>query len=284
MAHRTIAIVYDFDGTLSPHSMQEYTVLPQIGIKGPKFWDEVRKENRRIQGEIMITYMMKMLDLANEKRVKITQKALRQSAIHIKYFPGVKKFFRRINEYVRKISEGRVKVHHYVISAGLKEILDGISIRNDLERIYASEYNYNHYGAATFPKLVITDTVKTQFLFRINKGKEDLDQSVNEHMPEEERPIPFSNILYLGDGLSDVPSMTVTMKNRGYAIAVYSNREGNRVCRKLFRAARVDFMAKADYRSGSDLDKAIKQVLRIMVESIFFQDASLRNYLKHVKG
>ncbi len=278
--HKTIAIIYDFDGTLSPLPMQEYTVLPEIGIRGKRFWEEVREENTRISGEGMITYMMKMLELANSKKIPITRRNLGRLSNRIRYFPGVERYFPRINRYVRRISSNRVQVRHYVISAGLREILEKASIRKYFKQIYASEYFFDHYGAAQFPKLVVTDTVKTQFLFRINKGREKISENVNEHMPAHLRAIPFSNILYIGDGLSDVPCMTVTTKNGGYAVAVYKNGKGLTECKNLWRARRVDFIAKADYRQGSALDKTIKVVLDAMTKGIFFQETAFKQFVK----
>src|SRR5262249_19119321 len=135
-------------------------------------------------------------------------------------------------------SAGHVKLQHYLISAGQKEILDGVSIRRHFRRIYASEYHFNHHGVATFPKFLVTDTLKTQFLFRINKGIEDVNRSINEHMPEDQRPIPFHNIIYVGDGMSDVPSMALTTKSGGHAVAVYDPRKrgGRASCVRLLDA------------------------------------------------
>ena len=216
-----IAIIYDFDGTLSPLPMQEYTILPKIGIKGKKFWNSVKVENKRNEGEEIITYMMKMLRMSDNAEVKMTKRDLGQLASRIRLYPGVKGFFPRINKFVKEQSKGQVRIKHYIISSGLKEILRKISIRRSFANIFASEYHFDHNGVPNYPKLVITDTVKTQFLFRINKGKEKVTDNINTHMPEYDRPIPFSNMIYIGDGLTDVPCMTVTKKSGGYPIAVY---------------------------------------------------------------
>jgi hypothetical protein len=168
-----------------------------------------------------------------------------------------------------------VKLLHYVISAGLREILEGVSIKRHFSRIYASEYYFNHHGAATFPQVVITDTQKTQFLFRINKGKENVSDSINEYMPEIERPIPFQNILYLGDGHTDVPCMTVTRKNGGHAIAVHKPRVSKSiaVCKRLLKAERVDFFAPADYRKGKMLERQVQTVLDLMISRVMYEKA-----------
>jgi len=274
MKKNTIAIIYDFDGTLSPLPMQEYTVLPKIPVVPKKFWSEVRSENRQKDGEEIITYMMLMLKKANDAQVKITKADLGRLASKISYYPGVEKFFERINKFVNEKSEGKAKVRHYIISSGLKEILRKISIKKFFYNIFASEYAYDHYGAAQYPKLVVTDTVKTQFLFRINKGREKITESINEFMDEERRPIPFHNIVYIGDGMTDVPCMTVATKNGGYAIAVYKPKthKGLNVCRKLFKANRVEFIAPADYRENKELEQHLKIIIESIIHAIKYRN------------
>lgn len=269
----TIALVYDFDGTLSPQPMQEYTVLPQIGVEPKQFWKEVSNEARETDSEEMLVYMRILLDRANSASTHIGRNDLKRMGRAIKYFPGVKQWFSRINNFVKKEGKGRIKIKHYIVSAGLREILEGTSLKKHFERIYASEYHFNHHDVATFPKQLITDTAKTQYLFRINKGKEDLGENINDHMPESIRPIPFSNIIYIGDGITDVPSMAVTKSNGGNTIAVYkkNSRKGMRVCKNLLKVARVHFIAHADYRLGSHLDKRVRILLRSVISSIEYQ-------------
>jgi len=280
-----IAIVYDFDGTLTPLPMQEYTILPKIGISGPDFWKKVKKENDRIQGEMINTYMRLLLEEAEKKRVPIKRELLGESAKNIKYFPGVKTFFERINQYINDTTSGEIKLRHYIISSGLKEILEKTPIYNYFYNVFASEYYYDHYGRAIFPKIAICDTLKTQFLFRINKGKEDMRESINTHMPIHERPIPFENILYIGDGLTDVPCMSVTKKNNGYTIAVYqSNKEETiKVCEELIIGERVDFVVEADYRKSSELEKIVKLTLDTMIQGIYFKNGKRKNIAKYFK-
>lgn len=186
----TIALVYDFDGTLSPQPMQEYTVLPELGEDSSQFWKECTKEAKKHKADGMLTYMRLLIEKMESHHTHLDKKALRNLAKDIKYFPGVETWFDRINEHVREKSNGKVKVQHYIISAGLKEILDGIKIRKHFEKMFASEYYFDHHNAAKFPTIVINDTSKTQYLFRINKGITDINKSINDYMPEKERPIP----------------------------------------------------------------------------------------------
>lgn len=269
----TIALVYDFDGTLSPLPMQEYTVLPKLGIAPEEFWGEVEKSAQHSGEEKMLGYMRLLLEKAYEKKVNIGKEDLRAMGTSIEYFPGVENWFDQINHYVQDKSHQQVKVQHYIISAGMKEILEGVSIRNHFKQIYASEYHFNFQGIATFPKRLITDTTKTQYLFRVNKGKEALQDSINEHMPERERPIPFSNIIYIGDGMTDVPSMALTKKNGGHTLAVYDplkpkNRD---ICVSLMQAQRVDFIAEADYREQSLLSARVRLILDAIIADIAYR-------------
>jgi len=232
-----IAVVYDFDGTLSPQPMQEYTVLPKIGIDPAQFWAMVNREARETESDPMLVYMRHIIESLERAKVDVKREDFAAMAASIEYFPGVATWFARMNAYVRRRSRGEVALAHYLISAGQKEILDGASIRNEFKRIYASEYHFNHHGVATFPKMLVTDTLKTQFLFRINKGRELVTESINEHMPESQRPIPFPNIIYLGDGMSDVPSMALTKKSGGHTVAVYDPKgKGRATCVKLLEA------------------------------------------------
>ena len=267
----TIALVYDFDGTLSPQPMQEYTVLPKIGAKPAEFWAKVNREARETESDQMLVYMRHIIEALERAQVDVKREDFAAMARRIEYFPGVETWFARMNGYVRKRSRGSVTLRHYLISAGQKEILEGVSIRKHFKRIYASEYHFNHHGVATFPKFLVTDTLKTQFLFRINKGLEKVTESINEHMPESRRPIPFQNIVYVGDGMTDVPSMALTKKSGGHAVAVYPPRgEGRATCVKLLDAGRVDFIAAADYRRDSKLSRRVELLLDAIIANIAY--------------
>jgi phosphoserine phosphatase len=268
----TIALVYDFDGTLSPQPMQEYTVLPELDLSPRAFWEECQQEARKYNADAMLTYMRLLIEKIEAKHTHLDKKKLRDLARSIRYFPGVESWFDRINHHVKSVSFGKVKVRHYIISAGLKEILEGITIRKHFEKMYASEYYFDHHNAARFPTVVINDTSKTQFIFRINKGVEDITRSINEYMPEGDRPIPFENMLYIGDGLTDVPCMTVTKNYGGFALAVHKprNQESIAVCRKLAEADRIDYYAPADYRPGKTLERRVKLILNFIIARIMF--------------
>jgi len=270
MNQRIIALVYDFDGTLSPLAMQEYTVLPALNINPEKFWKAVDLEAKKTSSEPMLVYMRLLLEEMEKRNHYVTRAEYKRMAAKIEYYPGVSDWFPRINQFVKKESKTKIQVEHFIISSGMKEILDGIAIRKYFRQIYGSEYHYNSNGKPVFPKMLITDTTKTQYLFRINKGREHVAESINEHMPENERRIPFSNIIYIGDGLTDVPCMTLVRKSGGYALAVYSTKStgGLKVCQGLLKSGRVSYIAPADYRKGSTLDKYIKSLLTTRISEL----------------
>ena len=250
---KTIALVYDFDGTLSPRPMQEYAFLPTIGQDPAEFWSESNRIAREQKADPLITYMHLLYKKAKDKGVRIDRDDLVAQGAHVELFRGVLGWFEAINAYVsdHAASHG-VTLRHYLISSGLTEIIEGTPIYNEFHNVFASEYWFDAYDLP-YPKRVITDTGKTQYLFRINKGIEDLGVSINDHMPEVERPVPFSNMIYFGDGDTDVPSMAVMRKNGGYAVAVHPEGRGQAKCVNLFEAGRCDFYAPANYRPGSDL-------------------------------
>lgn len=269
----SLAIVYDFDGTLTPQPMQEYTVLPELGISAEQFWNEVNAEVRRTGGDPILTYMRLLVEQIEANKAHLSREALRRLAAGIKYYPGVEQWFERINNYVAERSNGQVQVRNYIISAGLSEILEGVSIKHHFNRIYASQYYFDHHEAARFPTIVINDTAKTQYLFRINKGREEALETINEYMPESERPIPFQHMLYIGDGMTDVPCMTVVKNYGGFAVAVHKPRTPTAVsvCRRLVDAGRIDFYAPADYRQGRKLEQRIHKILDLIMARISFE-------------
>jgi hypothetical protein len=250
---KTIALIYDFDGTLSPRPMQEYTVLPKLGVDAETFWAECGQIARTQKADPLITYMHLMYKKARERGVRIDRDDLVALGRDVELCPGVADWFGTIDAYVSdRAGTGDISVRHYLVSSGLTEIIEGTAIYPCFHNVFASEYWFEAYEVP-FPKRVITDTGKTQYLFRINKGIEDLGESINHHMAMEARPIPFENMIYFGDGDTDVPSMAVMKRNGGHAIAVHAEAKDRQKCIDLFSANRIDFFAAADYRTRSEL-------------------------------
>ncbi len=269
---KTIALVYDFDGTLSPRPMQEYSFLPQLGVDAAEFWAECGRLARIERADPLITYMHLMYKMAREKGLRIDRADLVRQGAAVELFPGVEDWFDAIADYIQIRAESAgVQLRHYLVSSGLTEIIEGTRIRRHFHNVFASEYWFDAYDLP-FPKRVITDTGKTQYLFRINKGIEDLGESINAHMAEDLRPIPFRNMIYFGDGDTDVPSMALMRKSGGHAIAVHPEGGDVAKCAELFRAGRVDFYAAADYRRGSALFKRTCLLLDRMLADIRIQE------------
>lgn len=280
-AQNIIAIVYDFDGTLSPGNMQEETIFRAYGIDKKKFWAKSRALVDRRGYEKTLAYLKLLIDDPVFKRHPLTKKKLREFAAHTPYYPGVDDgYFDQLRAFMRslpEVSEAGITLEHYIISSGLEEILEHVSIRKYFKKIYACAYDFDR-GRPVFPKLVINDTNKTQFLFRINKGKFKLSESINQHMPEEERRIPFRNMIYIGDGITDVPSMTVMQKAGGNSIAVYDPaRRVPREVKAMVAEHRAQHFAPADFRPQSLLIKILHQTLKKIIASIVYRSSAERS-------
>ena len=273
---KTIALVYDFDGTLSPRPMQDYAFLPQIGQDASAFWKESNRLAKEQGADSLITYMHLLYKKAKEAGVRIDRDDLVAQGRNVELYAGVEDWFDALGDYVKLRAESHgVGLRHYLISSGLTEIIEGTRIYKRFHNVFASEYWFEAYDLP-YPKRVITDTGKTQYLFRINKGIEDLGNNINEHMPEDARPIPFFNMIYFGDGDTDVPSMAVMRKNGGHAVAVYPPGKAKKKCVDLFKAGRCDFFAPADYRRGSELFKRTCLLIDRILADIRVQEEKWR--------
>ena len=270
----TIAIVYDFDKTLSPKDMQEFGIFDHIGADPATFWAEVKAVRQETRAEELLVYMRKMIDMAQQKGSGFTQEKLVSLGKDIKFFDGVETWFERVDEYVHELTgDDTVKVEHYIVSSGLRDMILGSRIADKFKRIYACEFMYEG-GVPVWPARIVTDAAKTQYIFRINKGVLDpVDGTINDHMPEAERAVPFSNMMYIGDSDTDIPSMAVVMKNGGHSVAVYNpdkkiNDEHMQKMAKLKDAGRIDFYCEADYSEGSKLETMIFKTLQVVASRI----------------
>ena len=257
-----IALLYDFDKTLCTTDMQNYSFIPSLGMSPAEFWAEANVFARANRIDGILAYMYTMIREAERRAQPFTREDLVEKGKSVVLFPGVEAWFDRINAFGR--AQG-VQIEHYIISSGLREIIEGSAIRDAFKEIYASEFYYDEQGRPVWPKLAVNFTAKTQFVYRINKGVLDVsdDKTLNDSMPDDSKRVPFHNMIYLGDGLSDVPCMKMMRAYGGQAIAVYqeSNRTG---VEDLLAKGRVDFIFHADYREGTALDKTVKNIIRKM--------------------
>lgn len=261
-----IAICYDFDGTLSPKNMQDYDFIPQLKLNPQDFWKEVQARAKEQNADEILTYMCIMLEKATPGTgVQITRKAFADYGKKVDLFPGVIDWFRKITAFGK---EQGANIEHYIISSGIKEMIEGTRIGREFKKIYASSFMYDQNGVAYWPALAINYTTKTQFLFRINKGMLDVydNTKINAFMEKDERRIPFQRIIYIGDGSTDIPCMKLVKVQGGYSVGVY--KPGSRKkssAEKLLKENRVNFVAPADYTETSILFSQIKVVITKMI-------------------
>lgn len=268
-AKTTVAIAYDFDGTLAPGYMQEYDFIPKINIANEAFWEESNQQAEKHDMDGVLSYMLLMLKKAKENDVSIKEENFMNYGAKIKFFEGVETYFDRINRYAQRKN---IILEHHIISSGLREFVKGTPIAHHFKNIFASGFTYDDDGVACWPALVVNYTNKTQFLFRINKGiNNSYDNSlINKRIPEDQKVVPFEHIIYIGDGETDVPAMKMVKHQGGTAIAVYNpyikkSKNGmqtpREACRELIRYDRADYIAPANYLENHELDMILKKVL-----------------------
>lgn len=267
----TVALMYDFDGTLSPANMQEYDFMNAIGLKEKNtFWDDAYKLAKQQDASSILSYMKLMVDKAKAGGLSIRRQQFVEFGKGIELYQGVEDWFPMINEEGRKMG---VNVEHYIISSGLKELIEGTSIAKYFKQIYACSFMYEN-DEAIWPAVAVDFTSKTQFIFMINKGIYEIyeNSKINDSMPDEGRPVPFQNMIYLGDGETDIPSMRIIKSEGGHSIAIFKeNVDNSRAqAKNLVKRGRVNFACPGDYRRGSELYNAVMATMaKIKTDSIF---------------
>lgn len=257
--HVPMTIAYDFDGTLADGNMQEHQFLPDISMKPADFWTEVKRLTKEHQADEVLVYMNLMLRKADAAGVPVRRDDFKARGKKIVLFEGVEGWFDRITEYAR--SKG-VKLEHVLISSGNAEIFAGTPIAPKFAHIYASKFMFDQNGVAVWPALAVNYTTKTQYLFRINKGAHDLSDNaaVNKFVTKSERPVPFENMIFIGDGSTDIPCFRLVKEEGGLSVAVYKSRtKGAQDKADAYIVdGRVHCVAAANYSDGCDLDKIVK--------------------------
>lgn len=281
-----LAIVYDFDGTLAPGNMQERDFIPQIGMTKKTFWDEVSKECKARNADNILIYMWLMLEKAQAAKVQVRRSDFRSYGKTLEFFDGVlpekkdgttiKGWFDRIDEYGK---QSAVNIQHFVVSSGVREMVEGTPVKKRFRAIFASSFCYDHHGIAKWPALALNYTSKTQYLFRINKGTLDVydHKDINKYVPEQDREVPFTNMIYIGDGETDIPCFRLVKDRGGASIAVYKphKKGAQNICKSMVKDGRINYFAPADYRDGSRLDRIVKA---------FVDKVSTDSYLNHLRA
>ena len=260
-AQPVVAICYDFDKTLSPDDMQAQGFIQSVGYDVADFWTASNglATNNAMDQNLAYMYMMKK---KSSGKVLFTKQKLMEYGAQVKLFPGVERWFERIREYGQ---ENGVIVEHYIISSGLKEMIEGTSVAQAgaFERIYASSFYYDEDGVATWPAQVVNYTNKTQFLFRIEKGVLDInDSAVNDSFSPEDIRVPFRNMIYIGDSDTDIPCMKLVTTYGGHSIGIYNGETNDKAkVYKMMRDGRIKYFAPADYSEGTELDALVKAII-----------------------
>ncbi len=264
-----MAVCYDFDGTLAPGNMQEHDFFPDLKISPKDFWEESNILAREQEADPILAYMKLMLDKARlSGKIKVSRNAFRDYGRSVTLFRGVRSWFNEINEYA---SQRGVRLEHYIISSGLREMIEGTPISRHVKAIYASSFIYDQHDVAIWPANAVNYTTKTQYLYRINKGIESVTDnvSINEFVAEEDRRVPFSRMLFIGDGSTDVPCMKLVKNQGGHAIAVYSGESasGRDYAERLLLDGRVNFMAEGVYTKNSKIFKYTSSIIDMVAAS-----------------
>ncbi len=264
-----VALIYDFDGTLSPGNMQEYDFIPALGKSNSEFWEESNTLAISQDADMILAYLASIIQAARSKGLSLRREAFREYGAKIKLFDGVMEWFDRINKYGE---ERGIEVVHYINSSGMKEMIEGTPIAKEFRKIYACSFLYDVDGIAYWPGVSVNYTNKTQFIFKINKGIESVYdcEEVNRYIPEDKREVPFKNMIYVGDGNTDIPCMRLVKSSGGHSIAVHnpSNHGAIHALASLVEDNRVSYICPADYREGSQIDVVVKSILdKIEVDS-----------------
>ena len=268
-----VAICYDFDGTLAPGNMQEHHFIPDLGIEPDEFWREVKTRQKNDQCDQILAYMHLMIDKAATRNIQVTKEMFVSYGSRLQLFPGTVDWFRTMKRRASIFYD--IELEHYILSAGLKPMIEGVPFCKDVKRIYASEFIYNSQNQPIWPSYSVNFTSKTQFLFRIEKGifqEEDID-ALNDAKNKSKIYIPFNRMIYIGDGLTDVPCMKLVKDRGGYSIAVYdvNSPDGKSLsaATKLFKDKRVHFIAPTEYTKNSELWEYIDYILnKISLENL----------------
>ena len=279
-----VAICYDFDKTLSPDDMQAQGYIQSVGYNVPDFWKKSNSLASDNEMDQNLAYMYTMKQ-ESEGKVLFTKEKLAEYGASVQLFPGVEQWFERIREYGK--SQG-VIVEHYIISSGLKEMIEGTAVAKAgaFEKIYASSFCYNEKGVAVWPAQVVNYTNKTQFLFRIEKGVLDInDSAVNESFSPEEMRVPFRNIVYIGDSDTDIPCMKLVTSYGGHSIGVYNAESKDKTkVYKMMRDGRIKYFAPADYREGTELDLLVKAIINRTAANGALETLHYRNKIERIKA
>lgn len=274
MKEPILALIYDFDNTLASTDMQNFSFIPSLNLTPGEFWEKTNQLFKEENMDKVLCYLLVMIEECKKRNIKLTKEFLESCGKDISYFEGVKTWFERINKYGKKHN---VKIEHYIISCGNKEIVDGCSIAKNFTKIFACEFLYDEKGEAIWPKVAINYTGKTQYIYRIKKGITDDNDDIEINEKMEDKRVRMDNMIYIGDGLTDVPAMLTVKESGGNSIAVYPKGKREKIT-KYYEEGRVNYICRADYSKNSELENIVK----LIIEQTHIK-ASLENKQKRIE-
>ena len=260
-----VALIYDFDGTLAPGNMQEYDFVKAVGVEDKnQFWKENAQLSKENNASEILSYMRLMIEKSNnpDNPRPITRNTFTNYGKSIPLYKGVELWFEEINQLGKEMG---VQIEHYINSSGLQEMIEGTSIGKCFKHIYASRFMYDEQGKAIWPAVAVDFTGKTQFLYMINKGVAEVssNKSINEHMADDSKRIPFNHMIYFGDGATDIPCMKLLRQQGGFAIAIYEKDNENQFKNTIDLVERkiINFACNADYSKNGDIYRTVKAII-----------------------
>ncbi|MDE5546617.1 MAG: haloacid dehalogenase-like hydrolase [Anaeroplasmataceae bacterium] len=271
MAKTTIGIMYDFDKTLCTTDMQNYSFIKNLGMEPEEFWNKASINTKKNSMDKILSYMFVMIEECKRCGIPLTEEYLNSLGNDITYYRGVQTWFDRINQFGAELG---VNIEHYIISSGTKEIIDGSAIAKYFKKIYGCKFIYDSQTKeAIWPGMAINYTQKTQYIFRISKGALDEvdEEKLNMEIADDRRAIQYRNMIYIGDGLTDIPCMQLLKDKGGKSIALYQPQYIDKVL-PLVDDGRVNYVCAADYSTNSNLEKIVK----LMIENMSMLE-TLRN-------
>ena len=275
MKKMTIAICYDFDKTLTTDDMQSFAFIPNLGMTTAEFWNKTNNFIKKNGCDVTLGFLRTMLDECRKKGIVLSREYLKEMGKNIPFAEGVLTWFKRLNNFAEKHG---ATLEHYIISSGNKEMIEGTKIFKEFKNVFACEYLYDKNGEAFWPKNTINYTTKTQCLFRICKGAHDISDEHTVNRKTEKKHVEFRNMIYIGDGVTDIPCMTLVKEKGGTAIAVYQA-DKVQIGNELITDGRVNYVCRNSYKSGSSLEKLLKTI----IESLILKEELLTKEQTHKK-
>lgn len=275
----TIAVIFDFDDTLAPDSTSSF--LDNMGVDVPRFWSE--RVNPRLDDgwDTALAYLFEMIEESKSRKAnRITRAKLRSWGRKVEFFNGVTRIFNVLKRHAASVNPN-VNVEFYMISGGIGDIVRYTKISKHFTDIWACEFSYSPQGAIRFPQTTINFTEKTRYLFQISKGihgpaSRAKPFEVNRKIRPTELRIPFDQMIFVGDGYTDIPCFSVIRANEGVPIAVYDQQSRTKWGRAwgFIEDQRVSNIAPADYGKNSALRGSLLMAIENMASNIALRASS----------